>query len=309
MPFEDIGVLLKADYGNEKVILICNVDLLGFDVIIKNPHGETVGKCLPPIRPRQKGERSTSNTEQYLVSNRTIVTIENPDNDTEGFWTCYHGTNRGDDSVYVPTYFPANKSHPQHEDQSCNCRKYAIGTFIAGAFITFVVLFIDDKFLLRIRAKKVIRQGVQTRFSREEDSTDEQQSLCGTDADKSTENKAKCSTCKLCDKETSFAFCGDCQGFYCETCANNHVAFKDHHIIQIKQFQSKHETKCYNCTEQYPNTVCRECANVLCSDCVHGCGHSHDSNLVKQVIITEPISIEPVVRTNSEYKSEVLLKI
>ncbi|CAC5426774.1 unnamed protein product [Mytilus coruscus] len=316
MPFEDIGVLLKADYRNGKVILTCKVDMLGFDVIIKNPQRETVGKCREPLRPihkeehlRQKGECSTPNTVQYLDSNRTIVTIENPDNDTEGFWTCYHGTKRGDDSVYVPTYLPANKSHPHHEqDQSCNCRKYAIGTFIAGAFIMCVVLFIDDKFLLHIRAKKVIRQGVQTTFFREEDSTDEQQSLCGTDADKSTENKAKCSTCKLCDKETSFAFCGDCQGFYCETCANNHVEFKDHHIIQIKQFQSKHKTKCSNCTEQYPNMVCRECANVLCSICVHGCGHSHDSNLVKQLIITEPISLEHVVRTNSEYKSEVLRK-
>lgn len=124
MPLEDIGVLLKANYRKGRVILTCKVDLLGFDVIIKNPHGEIVGKCLAPIRPSQEGEHPiqkgeclTPNTVQYLDSNRTIVTIENPDNDTEGFWTCYHGTKRDDDSVYVPTYMylPSDKSHPQHE--------------------------------------------------------------------------------------------------------------------------------------------------------------------------------------------------
>lgn len=122
MSLEDIGVLIKANYRNGKVILTCKVDLLGFDVIIKNPHGETVGKCLAPIRsrhkgehPGQKGECSTPNTVQYLDSNRTFVTIENPDNDTEGFWTCDHGTNRGDDRVYVPTYLTSNNIHPQHE--------------------------------------------------------------------------------------------------------------------------------------------------------------------------------------------------
>lgn len=124
-------------------------------------------------------------------------------------------------------------------------------------------------------------------------------------ADISTENKSKYRTCTLCDKETAFAFCCDCQGFYCEKCANNHVTFKDHHIIQTKQIHSKNKTKCYNCTKKYPNMVCRECANVFCSDCVRNCGHSHDSNLVKYLIITEHISIEPVISFN---QSDVLRK-
>ncbi|CAG2208625.1 unnamed protein product [Mytilus edulis] len=256
---------------------------------------EIVGKCLAPIRPSQEGEHPiqkgeclTPNTEQCLDSNRTIVTIENPDNDTEGFWTCYHGTNRDDDSVYVPTYMylPSDKSHPQHEKaQPCTCHywEYAISTFIAGAFAMFAVLFVDDKYSLHVKAKRGIRQL----------------------ADISIENKSKYRTCTLCDTETAFAFCCDCQGFYCEKCANNHVTFKDHHIIQTKQIHSKNKTKCYNCKQNYPNMVCRECANVFCSDCVRNCGHSHDNNLIKYLIITEHISIEPVIRTN---QSDVLRK-
>ncbi|XP_071131376.1 uncharacterized protein [Mytilus edulis] len=319
MPLEDIGVLLKANYRKGRVILTCKVDLLGFDVIIKNPHGEIVGKCLAPIRPSQEGEHPiqkgeclTPNTVQYLDSNRTIVTIENPDNDTEGFWTCDHGTNRGDDSVYVPSYLTSNNSHPHHEqdlDRSCICWNYVIATFLFGTLVTALVLTMDTAFSLHNRLFRRIQQlQVVQRFTGRGDRTDEQQSLIGTVSDISTDNKPRFSTCKLCEKETAFAFCCDCQGFYCETCAHNHMEFKDHHVIQTKQLQSENKTKCYSCTEKYPNMVCRECENVFCSDCVHDCGHSHDSNLVKQLIITEPIVIETVVITKSEYKSEVLRK-
>ncbi|VDI52296.1 Hypothetical predicted protein [Mytilus galloprovincialis] len=150
MSLEDIGVLFKANYRNGKVILTCKVDLLGFDVIIQNPHEETVGKCLAPIRhsqedehPIQKGESLTPNTVQYLDSNRTIVTIETPDNDTEGFWTCYHGTNRDDDGVYVPNYLFEDKNHPQHEQD----KTVHLDTPLAYEYQTTKTLQKADNFL------------------------------------------------------------------------------------------------------------------------------------------------------------------
>lgn len=100
--------------------LICSVTSLVFKTDIYDPRGKIVGSCSAPIHQLDVRTCSTPETLLDLDLNRTILTINNPENKSiEGVWKCSHGTNRGSDDVYVQPYFK-----PYNFSQSEQCKYY-----------------------------------------------------------------------------------------------------------------------------------------------------------------------------------------
>ncbi|CAC5364109.1 unnamed protein product [Mytilus coruscus] len=98
-------VFLTTKVQDDFILLNCTVEKLYYRISFYNPSHKEKAFCLPPIPssyclPLQ--ENLTIN--QTLSRNETLLAIRmNISNYTSGNWTCLHGTNNENASVYVET--------------------------------------------------------------------------------------------------------------------------------------------------------------------------------------------------------------
>ncbi|CAC5402688.1 unnamed protein product [Mytilus coruscus] len=241
---ENIRVFLKADYRNGKLTLICSVSSLVFKTDIYDPRGKIVGSCSAPIHQLDVRTCSTPHTLLDLDLNRTILTINNPENKSiAGVWKCFHGTKRGSDDVYVQPYFK-----PINFSQSEQVFKAVTGN------------------RARTRSGDLEREG-----------------LIGGNTKTSAAKHSRCHNCKketifsLCLECEKF-YCETCANVH-----KDKPRFRNHTIRQTNQFPyQEHEMKCKSCPENHPEMVCKICENALCTTC--SCPHSNDEDMLQLLI-------------------------
>ncbi|VDI52292.1 Hypothetical predicted protein [Mytilus galloprovincialis] len=315
---KNIPVFLKADYRDGKLTLICSVTSLVFKTDIYDPRGKIVGSCSAPIHQLDVRTCSTPETLLDLDLNRTILTINNPENKSiEGVWKCSHGTNRGSDDVYVQPYFkPYNFSQSEQYADVGTCSEFVFIAISVTCVITVGILHINTKYSVQKRICRTIFQSrvfntLKGKFTRSRTRTTSRDSeMEGLIEGDTKKRAAEHNRCHNCGKETSFSLCLECKKFYCETCANTHsskLRFRNHTIRQTNLFPYKkqHEMKCKSCPENHPEMVCKKCENVLCITC--SCPHSNDKD-VFHPLIPPSNPIVPTTRSKNQDDSEVLRK-
>ncbi|XP_076072356.1 uncharacterized protein LOC143044298 isoform X4 [Mytilus galloprovincialis] len=157
---KNIPVFLKADYRDGKLTLICSVTSLVFKTVIHDPRGKIVGSCSAPIHQLDVRTCSTPETLLDLDLNRTILTINNPENKSiEGVWKCSHGTNRGSDDVYVQPYFkPYNFSQSEQDAEVSTCSEFVFIAISVTCVVTVGILHINTKYSVQKRICRTIFQ-------------------------------------------------------------------------------------------------------------------------------------------------------
>ncbi|XP_063420306.1 uncharacterized protein LOC134705516 [Mytilus trossulus] len=147
------GTILKVTIEGAKLTLICKVDILESYITIINPNGLVVGKCLPPPYNRSFGV-CTNNLEQFLDSNRTIMTLNMSINENlGGTWICAHGSNESKDTIYVAeqsTFGASLKTGP-------NEQKYKT-LLIIFCVITSVPLIAASIYFMKKRHTSIFRK-------------------------------------------------------------------------------------------------------------------------------------------------------
>lgn len=86
-----------------KLIFICKVDNLIFDVRILSPYSQEQAVCSPPYPSSQcKSHYENGIISQNGFTNETVLTLTRTiDTRVNGKWTCLHGKNRGQSAVDV----------------------------------------------------------------------------------------------------------------------------------------------------------------------------------------------------------------